>query len=590
MRRAIEPSPSSASPLQALAHSKGPATSQQMNWQTDQRVAAAATERAAVTAELRAIFDAKLMEIKNQHQDEIDAIKEDAMYRQHELEDRVVELETELNKTQETSQILVDHVNSLEAQLTSRSDTERFLATKIATLDSSLRDVNRVKEETETALQSENRKLKDDNESFKTIVESRDSLILTLTSKIEMLEADNEELAAGLGITKEKSVEEIQRLEMEWATARASAAVLEAQLKKKIETEHSLACQVSSLASKLAEAAYESSTANAAYTAKIENLMNERAALRHTVSELTKKLTFVANELVKVAREQDEIIQATGAHEAGMQIATETHAMIMENAHSHESVMERINSERRMILNMLIAQEQEILESAEKRDRLREVIALQGQQHLESSKEREELVQRVNQQKMDVRRIVEEDLAMIPTSLSEELEESELIDEVVRRANGQSSLIKEDNISSPFTTKASVIKEDNKKYAEIEASLKEEAEKRVALAMETVLLNAQRREASKQSAKKGVETPVSGVFQELKMDDSMLQEQNVISNASLPPATVLQIEDEIISGRGDENHQSELFKAKEGETNGDDVSEVAMITPDGIETCRSEFM
>ena len=45
---------------------------------------------------------------------------------------RLSELEAELAKTQETSQVLVDHVNSLEAQLASCSNTKRFLATKIA--------------------------------------------------------------------------------------------------------------------------------------------------------------------------------------------------------------------------------------------------------------------------------------------------------------------------------------------------------------------------------------------------------------------------------------------------------------------------
>jgi chromosome segregation ATPase len=458
-------------------------------------VAAAATERAAVTAELRAIFDAKLMEIKNQHQDEIDALKEDALYRQQELEYKIVELETELNKTQETSQILVDHVNSLEAQLTSRSDTERFLATKIATLDTSLRDVSRVKEETETSLQTENKQLLESNESLKTYAESCDVLIADLKAQIETLEADNQELAAGLGITKEKSVEEIQRLEMEWATARASAAVLEAQLKKKIETEHSLACQVSSLASKLAESAYESSSANAVYTAKIEALNTERSALRNTVGELTKKLTLVANELIKVSNEQDQIIQAAGAHEASMMIATEAHAKIMENAHHHESVIERINDERRKILDMLVAQEQEILDSAEKREHLREVIALQAERHAESSKERGELVSRVNQQMIDVRKIVEQDLDIIPTCLSQELDQAELIDEVVRRANAMPAPDAEASRS------AAVAKSDGLKYAEVEASLKIDAEKRVALAMESVMLNAKKNAAAKKAGK-----------------------------------------------------------------------------------------
>ena len=131
------------------------------------------------------------MEIKNQHQEEIDALKEDALYRQQELEYKIVELETESNETQETSQILVDHVNSLEAQLTSRSDTERFLATKIATLDTSLRDVSRVKEETESSLQTENRQLRESHESLKAYVDGRDELVADLQAQLETLEADN---------------------------------------------------------------------------------------------------------------------------------------------------------------------------------------------------------------------------------------------------------------------------------------------------------------------------------------------------------------------------------------------------------------
>ena len=66
-------------------------------------------------------------------------------------------------------------VNSLEVQLTSRSATEQFLATKIATLDTSLRDVSRIKEETETTLQTENRQLCESNESLKAYAEARDA-------------------------------------------------------------------------------------------------------------------------------------------------------------------------------------------------------------------------------------------------------------------------------------------------------------------------------------------------------------------------------------------------------------------------------
>ena len=74
-------------------------------------------------------------------------------------DERVIELETDLAKTVETSQVLVDHVNSLEAQLASRSDTERFLATKIATLDEKLKQTETVKAESETRYSTEKSQL-----------------------------------------------------------------------------------------------------------------------------------------------------------------------------------------------------------------------------------------------------------------------------------------------------------------------------------------------------------------------------------------------------------------------------------------------
>jgi hypothetical protein len=202
--------------------------------------------------------------------------------------------------------------------------------------------------------------------------------------------------------------------------------------------------------------------------------------------------------LLKVSREQDQIIQAAGAHEKTMTIATSAHAQIMENAQQHEMIIEKINEERRKILDVLIAQEQEILESAEEREKLRELIKLQNQQQMESSKEREDLVSRVQQQKLDVRRIVEEDLGMIPTSFSAETDGADLIDEVVRRTTAQLKEKEEDTNK----TVSSISMTDSMKYAEKEASLRDRAEKRVAVAMESVLSEAKKRSFTRQGMKK----------------------------------------------------------------------------------------
>jgi ankyrin repeat protein len=396
-------------------------------------VAAAATERAAVTAELRAIFDAKLIEIKKQHEQEMDEIQTDASNAKQDLADKVFELEAELNKTLETSQVLVDHVNSLEAQLTSRGDTERFLATKIATLDSSLKDISRAKEDTEGAYVAEKIVLEQANAELTTTLAERDATIATLTVQFDAATTQATELHSNLSVTKDKSVEEIQRLEIEWSEAMANGAVLEAQLKKKIETEHSLASQVSILASKLAESASEASSTTVSYAGRIQNLMNERIALRNTVSELTEKLSFVARELQKVSAEQDEIIEAAADHKNSMAAASQAHANIIANANLHENIVEKVNDERRMILEILVAQEKEILDTAEERQRLKESVTAQEDKVAAYATERENLVLRVNKQKEDIRRIVEEDLAIIPSAFSETMDADGLVDEVVKR-------------------------------------------------------------------------------------------------------------------------------------------------------------
>jgi hypothetical protein len=73
-------------------------------------VAAAATERAAVTAEQRAIFDAKLMQVRQAHQHEITQLNIAATEQQSALQDKLAAMEKELLKTQETSQVLVDQL------------------------------------------------------------------------------------------------------------------------------------------------------------------------------------------------------------------------------------------------------------------------------------------------------------------------------------------------------------------------------------------------------------------------------------------------------------------------------------------------
>jgi hypothetical protein len=66
--------------------------------------------------------------------------------------------------------------------------------------------------------------------------------------------------------------ERMERCEREVSAHRSNAQMLEEQLKKKIETEHALASQVSMLAGQLAASATNTTEATAAYQRKCETL------------------------------------------------------------------------------------------------------------------------------------------------------------------------------------------------------------------------------------------------------------------------------------------------------------------------------
>jgi len=252
-----------------------------------------------------------------------------------------------------------------------------------------------------------------------------------------------------LNVTQEKSVEEIQRLEGEWAQAKANGAVLEAQLKKKMVTEHSLASQVSTLASKLAESAAEATTQNETHSERVELLMTDRHDLRSTVVELTKKLRIVSSELVNFSKEQDNIIQSAGKHETLMANSARTQAEILANANTHELIVEQVNEERRQILEILVNQEREILESAEERIRLREAIAFQDEQVANTTLERHSLLLKINKQQVEVRKLLDVDMNCIPKQTEQEMTDDDLADAVVKmtmeslEVNGPTELLHE---------------------------------------------------------------------------------------------------------------------------------------------------
>lgn len=333
---------------------------------------------------------------------------------------RVAELEAELAKTQETSQILVDHVNSLEAQLASRSDTERFLATKIANLDSQLKEANSKLEAAAAEVEAKKEELtkKDEEvgERAKSAEEEVEKLQVALADKKEA-ELKNYKLTNKERFDLEERVETSER---ECAAAQANAAVLEAQLKKKIETEQSLASQVSMLASQLASSASSSSEAASAYQRKCESLTAENKKLQAHIEELEGKLGTVATALDAMAAEQERIVEAATKHEKTMAACAKAHQTIIQDTTRQETLLEDAAKEREQIVSILMRQAEDAERTMADREKVLEAVKAQEKDIAVAVQERDSVVDSVNKQREYMDFMLNGELQFLKRTNSEE--------------------------------------------------------------------------------------------------------------------------------------------------------------------------
>lgn len=360
-------------------------------------VSALACARARITAEQNAIFEAKLLQARASQKCVLNEHEVEAEKKLQEIQDKVVDKEKELTKLHETSQVLVDHVTSLEAQINTRSDTERFLATKIAKLEEKLKESEGLKDEREKFLATkiskfeeeikENERLMDEKETefedekidfnkekdylLAKINDVETSLSLTrekLAHSIDTLEKREEEWAT----TERKMDAKCRETEVEWANAHANCAIVEAQLKKRMDNEHLLASQVSNLASRLAECSHEMNENKLEYTKEIKELTDERSSLKLTVEDLTKRLQNVTAVMQNTHKHQIIIVDDAIGNEEIMANCMETHAKMVSESIQQERLLRKSRDEMMKIV------EQSYDEAEEKRRKLMENVTNQG--------------------------------------------------------------------------------------------------------------------------------------------------------------------------------------------------------------------
>ena len=377
-------------------------------------VAAAATERAAVRAEQQALFDVKLQEINEAHAQKIEMIRLNYEQSVIDKNERIAELESELLKTKETSQVLVDHVNMLEAQLSSRTDTERFLASRIATLDSSLKITTKDKEDLESNLKTVNETLLADKQRLETdlatLQESHRAQAAALVKAVESLAKMEEDYK----LESSKQEATMHTLEKEWAAAKASEAILQAQLKKRIQSEQGLAKEVSFLAARLSESAAESHRSVDAYGHRVRNVEKERNELRSTVKALTLKLETVKHQLDQVLTSQAKLVETAAIHDGNMVELASIQDQLLEHTKRHHDLYDKASQEYQEFFSILEARKVEAEQHAQERKSILLAFEMQNEQMEYSQKERKQLMAKVEKQQLEIKHLIANELSRLP--------------------------------------------------------------------------------------------------------------------------------------------------------------------------------
>ncbi len=312
---------------------------------------------------------------------------------------RVGDLEAELAKTQETSQVLVDHVNALEAQLASRTDTERFLATKIANLDAQNKSLNEKLEEAVAETEAKNQELEKKDKEAEEVAEKFEAKIAELDAALADKKAA--ELKSYKLTNKERYEleERVEVSERECAEAKAHADALEEQLKTTIETEQSLASQVSLLASQLASSAGSSSEAATAFKRKCEILTAENKKLQSHIANLEGKLSTVATALDAMATEQERIVEAATQHEQTMAECAKIHQTIITDTARQENLLEDAAKEREQIVSILMRQAEDAERTMVDREKVLDAVKAQEAQFKKAEEQRDAVVESVTKQR-----------------------------------------------------------------------------------------------------------------------------------------------------------------------------------------------
>jgi len=303
-------------------------------------------------------------------------------------------LEAEVKKSKEENQKLMNHTRKLEETLHSKSSSESSLPKQLANMDSKLGETTEnIKQDD---LVKENEDLRADCEALKEEIELRKAISV---EKEKSLQGKCQSTAA-VSFERETLEKRIKSLELENSCTLANAALVEAQLKKRIQNEHVLASQVSDLATKLSENALMSSETTAYNEKKIETIKNEKMKLKQSYDHLCHKLHDALKTMDDMTSEHNRILQISANQERVIAKAWEKQEELVVHAERHEQSLIDAAWEREEIVRILSRQAEEIERGSAERKRLLSAVKTKTIDIDTAKSEKKDLVNAINKQKV----------------------------------------------------------------------------------------------------------------------------------------------------------------------------------------------
>lgn len=315
---------------------------------------------------------------------------------------KVDSLEMELAKSRDENQLLVDHINLLNSRMTSQNDSESYLVQKISNLEAKVKEAKQEKEMMEVQYQ---RQIASSSKRLELLQEEVESN----QQEIEIYKQINDEKDMSLEIAnetsdaasneREKLEEKVKLLEIENATVLANSAVLETQLKRKIQNEHSLATQVSDLASKLSESALMCSELTNSHQKRIEVFQREKMELKTSYAILTRKLQDAFKTMNEMTKENNRMVELSASQDTVISEMYKQQEELAAHASRHEQTLIDAAWEREEIVRILTRQAEEVEKSNNERNMLMKIVKNNNEKIASSAEERNQLFSSISKQK-----------------------------------------------------------------------------------------------------------------------------------------------------------------------------------------------